>query len=143
MNNSSLNDALRKFEVVEANLAKAERVLHEIEAAIPKGVAFGEDPKHENLCRSFYSIFASLPPIDEWLPDITLLDLDEIAQSRLDAQEIGEVERPHGNRFPVIQQGTLGGKGSQIGLHLGIGKNVDCLQGMAQDKTVHRDHHRQ
>jgi hypothetical protein len=92
MNESPLNAALRAFEAAEANLVKAEKLLTEIEAAIPSGIAFGEDPDYETNCWSFYALIAALPKIDEWKPEITLMDLDGIAQSRLDAQEVGEFE---------------------------------------------------
>ena len=92
MTDSPLNSALRQFEVAEANLNKTEKVLDEIEGAIPSGIAFvGEDPEYEANCRSFYSLLQSLPKIDGWKPDIILMDLDGIAQNRLDAQEIGEI----------------------------------------------------
>lgn len=92
MTDSPLNAALRHFEAAEANLVKAEKVLSNIEAAIPSGIAFGENPDYELSCRSFDSLLASLPRIDAWKPEIALMDLDEIAQNRLDAQEVGEIE---------------------------------------------------
>ena len=92
MNDSPLNAALRQFEAAEANLVKIEKVLAEIEAAIPQGIAFGDNPEYESNCRSFSSLLESLPKIDGWKPDISLMDLDEIAQNRLDAQEVGEIE---------------------------------------------------
>src|SRR5208282_2521047 len=92
MTESPLNAALRHFEAAEANLIKIEKVLDEIESAIPEGVAFGENHEYEDNCRSFNSLLASLPKIDQWKPEIVLMDLDEIAQKRLDAQEVGEFE---------------------------------------------------
>jgi hypothetical protein len=83
MSESSLNAALRHFEAVEANLVKAEKVLTEIEAAIPQGIAFCEDPEHETNSRDFVALIAALPAIDGWKPHINLMGLDEIAQSRL------------------------------------------------------------
>ncbi len=92
MNESPLNTALRSFEVVEANLVKIEKVLGKIEASIPEGIAFGDDPEYENNCRIFHKLLSSLPKIDDWKPEIYLMDLNEIAQNRLDAKEIGEIE---------------------------------------------------
>lgn len=92
MNDSPLNAALRQFEATEANLAKIEKVLVEIESAIPEGIVFGENHEYEENCRSFYALLESLPKIDQWKPEIYLMELDEIAQKRLDAQEIGEFE---------------------------------------------------
>jgi len=92
MSDSPLNAALRHFEAAEANLVKIERVLAEIESAIPKGIAFGDNHEYDDDCRSFYALLASLPKIDHWKPEIALMDLDEIAQNRLDAQEVGNIE---------------------------------------------------
>jgi hypothetical protein len=85
MSESELNDALRHFEAVEANLVKIEKLLSEILSAIPEGIAFGDDPEYENNCRFFYDLWDSLPKIDGWKPEIELMDLNAIAQSRLDA----------------------------------------------------------
>jgi hypothetical protein len=92
MTESPLNAALRHFEAVEANLIKIEKVLAEIESAIPQGIAFVENHEYEDNCRSFNALLAFLPKIDQWKPEIVLMDLDEIAQNRLDAQEVGEFE---------------------------------------------------
>jgi len=92
MTDSPLNAALRHFEATEANLVKIEKVLVEIESSIPQGIAFGENHEYEENCRSFYALLESLPKIDQWKPEIFLMELDEIAQNRLDAQEIGEFE---------------------------------------------------
>ncbi|HZD12084.1 MAG TPA: restriction endonuclease, partial [Candidatus Binatus sp.] len=81
------------FEAAEANLLKLEKVLAEIEATIPEGIAFmGDQPEYENNCRSFHALLNSLPKLDGWKPIIGLMDLDEIAQCRLDAQEVGEID---------------------------------------------------
>ncbi|MGE3666149.1 MAG: restriction endonuclease [Steroidobacteraceae bacterium] len=91
MTESTLNSALRHFEAVEANLTKAERVLAEIEAAIPSGIAFlSGDSDYEAACRSFSALIDSLPKLDGWKPEFLLMGLDEIAQARFDAQEIDE-----------------------------------------------------
>jgi hypothetical protein len=92
MPESPLNSALRHFEAAEANLVKSEYVLAEIEAAIPSGIAFGDNPEYETSCRMFEALLAALPKIDGWKPDIYLLELDWIAQHRLDALEIDEIE---------------------------------------------------
>ena len=92
MSESPLNAALRHFETAEANLVKSEKVLAEIETGIPSGIAFGDNPEYETNCRMFEALLAALPKIDGWKPDIHLLELDWIAQQRLDASEIGEIE---------------------------------------------------
>ena len=93
MSESPLNAALRHFEAAEANLVKAEKVLSTIDASIPQGIVFGDDdPEYEDNCRYFQGLISSLPMIDGWKPSIYLMDLDEIAQSRMDAKEIGDIE---------------------------------------------------
>jgi hypothetical protein len=89
---STLNEALRRFETVEANLGKAERLLDAISGAIPKAVVFGSNPEYESNCHHFEALVEALPKIKGWKPAIHLMELDEIAQNRLDAQEVGEVE---------------------------------------------------
>ena len=81
MSESPLNAALRHFEAAEANLVKAEKILAEIEAAIPQGIAFGENPDYETSCRNFDALIGALPKIDGWKPQIILMELDEIAQN--------------------------------------------------------------
>lgn len=92
MSDSPLNSALRHFEAAEANLVKAEKVLSEIDASIPTGIVFGGNLDHETNCRNFDELLVALPKIDGWKPSIYLMELDDIAQSRLDAQEVGEIE---------------------------------------------------
>ncbi len=89
---SPLTTALRRFEATEANLVKLERLWDEIQELIPRGIQFGENPEYEDRCRSFNVVLKELPRIDGWKPDGQLLELDAIAQCRLDAQEIGEIE---------------------------------------------------
>src|SRR5690606_21230647 len=93
MSDSPLNAALRHFEAAEANLVKAEKLLSEIESAIPSGIAFvGDNPEYETNCRNFDALIKALPKIEGWKPEIVLMGLDEIAQNRFDAQEVGEIE---------------------------------------------------
>lgn len=87
MADSPLNSALRSFEATESNLAKAEKVLAEIEAAIPSGIQFGGALDYENRCRQFDALLSSLPMIDGWKPQATPMEWDEIARIRLDARE--------------------------------------------------------
>lgn len=92
MSDSPLNAALRYFEAAEANLNKAEKVLAEIEAAVPQGISFGNDAEYDSNCRHFDDLLKALPKIDGWKPDIQLMELNQIAQNRFDAQELGEIE---------------------------------------------------
>jgi len=92
MTESSLNDAIRHFEVTEANLNKADKVLAEICTLIPNDIVFGDSQDYEERSRNFKILLAALPKIDGWTPPIYLMELDEIAQNRFDAKESGELE---------------------------------------------------
>lgn len=89
-----LNDALKRFDAVETNLARLDRVIEDYEALIPPGISFAsgspEGIRADELRAAFNDLVAALPPIEGWAIDATLLDLDEIAQARLDAADIGE-----------------------------------------------------
>jgi len=92
MKESTLNKALRHFEIAEANLKKLEDLLVEINKAIPEGIAFvGENIEYEANCRSFETILEELPHIDNWKPEIYFRELDAIAQDRLDAHEVSDL----------------------------------------------------
>lgn len=88
---SPINIALRQFEAAEANVEKLERIWKELRAMIPGGIAFGNDPKYDDRCRAYWDILCALPKIDGWKPESYPPDLNELAQNRLDAQEIDEV----------------------------------------------------
>ncbi len=89
---SPLNAAIRQFELAEANLTKLERLWSLIEAEIPDGICFSESPEVEDYCRSYAYILEHLPAVDGFKPKSLPMDLDAIAQSRLDAVEVGEFE---------------------------------------------------
>jgi hypothetical protein len=84
--------ALQKFETAEANLVKLERLWEQIERLVPQGLCFGDDPAYEDRCREMAIILDHLPKIDGWRPSAVPLDLNEIAQNRFDAMELGEPE---------------------------------------------------
>ncbi len=87
---SPLMAALAIFEAAEANLVKLERVWSEIEARIPTGISYGSDPEFEDRLRIFTTLQAALPKIDSWAPAAVPPSLNEIAQNRIDALEVGE-----------------------------------------------------
>ena len=89
---SPLMAALKQFEATEANLAKLERLWEEIRELIPSGIQFGSNPDYEDRCRVFDDVLAALPMIDGWKPEYNLLNLNDIAQSRFEAQDIMELE---------------------------------------------------
>lgn len=92
MHESPLNAALRQFEAIEANLGKAERLLGELMGAVPQGIWFGSTAEYDQTWREFHDIIETLPKIDGWKAEIYVMNLDEVAQQRLDASELGEIE---------------------------------------------------
>ncbi|MCU1296856.1 MAG: hypothetical protein JWO91_1134 [Acidobacteriaceae bacterium] len=90
-NDSPINAALRQFEAAETNLEKLQRVWTEIEKMVPSGLVFGSDPKQDDRVRVYRDVLSGLPKIDGWKPESLPMDLDEIAQNRLDAREDGEI----------------------------------------------------
>ena len=90
MTDNPLTSALRQFEVVEANLQKLERLSLELGQLTPGGITFGGDVEYEDRSRSYVAILNALPSIDGWKPESSPPDLDDIAQTRLDAIEAGE-----------------------------------------------------
>lgn len=88
---SPINAALRSFEAAEANLEKLERLFKELRHMVPEGISFGSDPKYDELCRAYSDVLGALPTIDGWKPKDTPIDLNDLAQWRLDAREIDEI----------------------------------------------------
>lgn len=53
---SSIMEALKQFEVTEANLLKLERLWDELQTLFPASVSLGHNPEYEDRCRSFDSV---------------------------------------------------------------------------------------
>lgn len=91
-----LNEALRQFDVVDANLGRLDKVLVEYEALIPAGISFiagtPEGLRADELMASYRELVASLPSVEGWTITAELVDLDDYAQAQMDAHEIGEPE---------------------------------------------------
>lgn len=88
---SPINAAIRSFEAAEANLEKLERLFRELRDMVPEGISFGSDPKYDEVCRVYAEVLGALPTIDGWKPTDTPIDLNDLAQWRLDAREIDEI----------------------------------------------------
>jgi hypothetical protein len=87
---SAIMAALEQFEAAEANLVKLERLSEELGTMVPSGIAFGGNAEYEDRVRAYGLLLENLPKIDGWRPTASPPDLDEIAQNRMDATEIGE-----------------------------------------------------
>jgi hypothetical protein len=91
-----LDTAIREFDAVEANLRRLERVWERLEQLTPDGLVFlagsAEGREHHDLRRAYADLVAGLPAIDGWRIDVFPMPLDELAQDRLDARDIGVFE---------------------------------------------------
>lgn len=89
---TSLDAALRQFEIAESNLLKLEKLWPRILALIPGGCSFGSNPEFEQLCREYREFLHHMPAIDGFTLTDKLQDLNAIAQGRFDAMEIDEID---------------------------------------------------
>lgn len=88
----STSDTLKVLETTEANLAKAERLWTELRRRIPDGIDFSSNLEYDDFRRRYRDVVAEMPAIDGFRVADETLDLNAIAQWRLDAMEVGEVE---------------------------------------------------
>jgi hypothetical protein len=91
----NLEQALERFDAVEANLIRLEGVWSQMQDLIPQGIALeGNSPiarRYRELARAYADILKGLPPIGGYGITARLYDLDAIAMGRLDAKEVGEI----------------------------------------------------
>jgi hypothetical protein len=91
----NLDEALAQFDLVEVNLSRIEKTWAEIEGLIPTGIVFGETGpegrRYRELVRAYSELAAALPPVSGYAISTIPMGLNEIAQSRLDAIDLGEV----------------------------------------------------
>ena len=87
---SPIMAAIEKFEATEANISKLERLWAELEKLVPAGISFGSDAEYDGRTRAYRELLAALPKIDGWKPAAEPYDLDDLAQNRMDALELGE-----------------------------------------------------
>jgi hypothetical protein len=90
-----LANALLQFERAETNLSRAETAWSEMRALVPDGIAFisgsDEAARYNQLARDLGELVSALPKIDGHELSLDIPDLDDVAQARLDANEIGEI----------------------------------------------------
>ena len=89
---TTLDYALRQFELATANLARLEKLWERIEGALPSGPVFGAPPEYDEWCIAFENILRELPVLDGLRVEYRLYDYDEVAQMHVDALELGEFE---------------------------------------------------
>ena len=89
---TTLQDALKVFEAVDANLTKLETLWGQIRSLIPNGAVFGAPPEYDEACFAFRRILPSVPAIDGFRIEDCLLEFDDIGQMRVDEIDVGDIE---------------------------------------------------
>lgn len=87
-----LDQALVRFDRVEANLLRLEKAWAEIQRLTPRGIAFGlgsspDGQRYRDLCRSYQQLLGALPAIDGCKITAEPWDLEDIASWRVDSME--------------------------------------------------------
>lgn len=87
-----LNEALKQFEAVEANLGKLDNLWKQIEKLLPSidEVQVGDEEQYHQMQRSFEQIAKQMPSIDGFQLKICLEHPDDIFRIKIDALEVGE-----------------------------------------------------
>ena len=91
---STLNDAIKQFEAVEANVAKLDRLWKEIDAMLPtdeRNLSIGDPIRYRQLARSFQHIQSGLPKIDGFALQYKIWDPDDVISAGIDVLELGEI----------------------------------------------------
>ena len=88
-----LNDALKQFEAVEANLSKLDHIWKQIKNLLPSidVVHFGDEGQYLQMQRSFEQIAKQMPRIDGFELKVCLEHPDNIFHSKVESLEIGEL----------------------------------------------------
>lgn len=87
-----LEKALEQFDLAEANLHRLEKIWDEAKETTPEFIQFtGGDGRYEELLQGYRAIKDVLPAIGGYRPSSMPMQLNEIAQDRLDAREVSEI----------------------------------------------------
>ena len=92
---TDLDSALTAFDRTDANLRRLDNIWSQMQALVPSGIVFGggsEDDRYRELVWGFDEIATALPALSGYRIESRPMELNEIAQGRLDASEIGEIE---------------------------------------------------
>ena len=104
---AGLEEALRQFEAVEANLVRLEYLWGKIEEALPDGPIIVAPAEYNEWCIAFERIVGELPAIDGFRLECRLYDFDEAVRMHIDAMEIGEFDVKIGVSKALGEQGEL------------------------------------
>lgn len=104
-----LNEALKQFEAVEANLCKLERLWGQIKELLPTGneIQVKDEDQYRSLLRSFSTIAKAMPKIDGVGLEERFLDPAEIIQGSIDCLELGEFDAALSFSNAIFGQGEI------------------------------------
>lgn len=102
-----LDQALDHFDTVYANLERLEKVWRQLEEMVPFGIQFftGSQSEYEDLRRAYTDLLRGLPPVDGTTITAAPLALNEIAQERMDAHDVGLTEALVGVEEAISEPG--------------------------------------
>jgi hypothetical protein len=107
-----LETALEQFDIAEANLRRLQKVWDEMLGMVPGGITFigasEEGRRYRELQHAYEAIAQALPAIGDFRIKEVPMSLDEIAQSRLDAADMGEPQ------FAITLESAIDAPGLQI-----------------------------
>ena len=86
-----LDELLGQFDIAAANPARMDKVWERASALIPEDMVFGSLPEYDELIRQWDDLASALPLINGSAFSNRLIDLNELAQWRFDAHEMGAV----------------------------------------------------
>ena len=101
---TSLGSALKVFESTEANLVKLEKLWGQLMENAPLG---GDPRQYEELMLAFGQVCRAMPAIDGYVLRNTVYPYDAVAQMRIDANEIGDVDALMGFEGVIREQEKL------------------------------------
>src|SRR5258706_8624959 len=104
-----LNEALKQFEAVEANLAKLDQLWKQIDKLLPsiEEVQVGDQERYLQMHRSFEQIAKQVPKIDGFELKVCLEHPDNIFRFKVESLESGELTERAALDAHLHRQGEL------------------------------------
>lgn len=105
-----LNDTLKQFEAVEANLAKLDRLWAQIRPLLPaseREASVTDPEKYLDLQRAFNQIAKGMPKVDGFYLEQCLMDPDAILSNNIDCLELCEISASIAVAREVFKQGEV------------------------------------
>src|SRR5438445_797648 len=103
-----LNDALKQFEAVEANLAKLDQLWNQIKKLMPSinEIQVKEEEQYLHIMRCFQQITTQMPKIDGFELKVCLDHPDDIMRLKLDSLD-GELSERAALDSDLYRQGQM------------------------------------